>query len=191
MKLWPYRILKKNDNDIKADLGDIMQHFAQKSQSFDMIVFVPNAGKYLSDLFLDLFISHDVEFVTVRRASTVSKENKLKKIIFKNKHLADLFRHADVLFRLIKYKLCVGPQMVSQLSIDFEVKDKLILVIDDDLATGTTLEMVKSLLLKHGAYSVNTATISNHFLPNRIKADYSVYNYVLLRTKNSRDFYAS
>lgn len=168
-----------------------MRHFAQKSQSFDRVVFIPNAGKYLSDLFLNLFTSYDIEFVTVRRASTVSKENKLKKIIFKYKYLADFFRHVDVLFRLVKYKFRIGQKMVSQLSIDFEVKDKCILVIDDDLATGTTLEMVKSLLLKHGAHSVKTATISNHFLPNKIKADYSVHNYVLLRTKNSRDFYAS
>jgi hypoxanthine-guanine phosphoribosyltransferase len=75
--------------------------------------------------------------------------------------------------------------------VDFDVRNKRVLVIDDDIAIGTTLELVKSTLLKHGASSVTTATISNHFLPDKIKVDYSLYCYALLRTKNSRDYYAS
>ena len=84
VRLWPYRILKRDDDDIKNDLRNIMRHFAQKSQSFDMIVFVPNAGKYLSRLFVEIFDgSFEINFMTARRASTVSKDNNLKQLIFK------------------------------------------------------------------------------------------------------------
>lgn len=192
MKLWPYRILKRDDDDIKNDLRNIMRHFEQKSQIFDMIVFVPNAGKYLSRLFVEIFDgSFEINFVTVRRASTVSKDNRLKQIIFKKKWLADVMRHIDVLLRLIKYKLGIRQTMVAELTMDFDVRNKKVLVIDDDIAIGTTLELVKSTLLKNGASSVTTATISNHFLPEEIKVDYSLYRYALLRTKNSRDYYAT
>jgi hypoxanthine-guanine phosphoribosyltransferase len=81
--------------------------------------------------------------------------------------------------------------MVANIDIDFDVNKKTILIIDDDIATGTTLAMVKSILFERGASSVTTATISNHFLPDEIKVDYSVYRYILLRTKNSRDYYAT
>jgi hypoxanthine-guanine phosphoribosyltransferase len=81
--------------------------------------------------------------------------------------------------------------MVEATTMEFSVKDKKVLVIDDDVATGTTLSLVKSTLLEHGASSVTTASISNHFLPDEIKVDYSVYKYKLLRTKNSRDYYAT
>lgn len=192
MKLWPYRILKRDDNDIKADLNNIIQHFAGESQTFDMIVFVPNAGKYLSQLFVEIFDgSSEINFVTVRRASTASKDSSLKQIIFKKKWLADVMRHIDVLLRLIKYKLGIRQAMVAELSVDFDVGNKSVLVIDDDIATGTTLELVKYILLKHGASSVTTASVSNHFLPDKIKVDYSLYRYALLRTKNSRDYYAA
>ena len=192
VRLWPYRILKRDDDDIRDDLRNIMRHFAQKNQTFDMIVFVPNAGKYLSQLFIEIFDgSFEVNFVTVRRASTVSKENSLKQIIFKKKWLADAMRHIDVLLRLIKYKLGIKQTMVAELLVDFDVRNKSILVIDDDIATGATLELVKSVLLKHGASSVTTASVSNHFLPDEIKVDYSLYHYALLRTKNSRDYYAT
>jgi phosphoribosylpyrophosphate synthetase len=192
MGLWPYRILSRDDDDIKADLSDIMQHFTQKSQNFDMIVFVPNAGKYLSQLFVEIFNdSFEINFVTVRRASTVSKDNRLKQIIFKKKWLADAMRHIDVLLRLIKYKLGIRQTMVAELTVNFDVKNKRVLVVDDDIASGTTLELVKSVLLKHGASSVTTASISNHFLPDEIKVDYSLYRYALLRTRNSRDYYAT
>ena len=192
MKLWPYRILKRDDDDIKAGLKNIMQHFAARDRSFDMVVFVPNAGKYLSELFVQIYDSScEVNFVTVRRASTVSGENLIKKLIFKKRWLSDAMRHIDVLWRLMKYKLRLGQKMVAETSVEFDVKGKDVLVIDDDIATGATLTIVKSSLLKHGASSVATASISNHFLPDRIKADYSVYQYVLLRTKNSRDYYAS
>ena len=49
MKFWPYKILKRDDNGIKADLNDIMQHFATRDLTFDMVVFVPNAGYYLNE----------------------------------------------------------------------------------------------------------------------------------------------
>ncbi len=169
-----------------------MQYFARKSQTFDIIVFVPNAGKYLSQLFVEIFDgSSEINFVTVRRASTVSKDNRLKQVIFKKKWLANPMRHVDVLLRLIRYRLGIRQTMVAELTVDFDVRNKRVLVIDDDIAIGTTLELVKSMLLKHGASSVTTATVSNHFLPEEIKVDYSLYRYALLRTKNSRDYYAT
>ncbi|MHC4213036.1 MAG: phosphoribosyltransferase family protein [Planctomycetota bacterium] len=192
MKLWPYKILRRDDDQIKADLKSIMDHFAARDRSFDMVVFVPYAGKYLSEMFVQIYDSScEVNFVTVRRASTVSQENLIKKLIFKKRWLSDTMRHIDVLWRLVKYMLRLDQKMVAETSVEFDVKGKDLLVIDDDLATGATLDIVKSTLIKHGASSVATASISNHFLPDRIKADYSVYQYVLLRTKNSRDYYAS
>jgi len=192
VKFWPYRILKRDDAGIKSDLNNIMRHFSSSSEVFDTIIFVPYAGKYLSEMFGQTFDgSCDVRFVTVRKASTVSKDNLLKRFVFKRKWLSDIMRHVDVLLRLIKYKLGLGQKMVAESTIDFDVRDKKVLVIDDDIATGTTLAMVKSALLEHGASSVTTASISNHFLPNEIGVDYSVYKYKLLRTKNSRDYYAT
>ncbi|HPS55242.1 MAG TPA: phosphoribosyltransferase [Sedimentisphaerales bacterium] len=192
MNLWPYRILKQDANDIRADLSNIMHHFDAECRVFDMIVFVPYAGIYLSDIFKELFgKSFEINFVTVRRASTVSKSNSFKRYIFKKKILADIMRHIDVLIRLIKYRIGKSQKMVTELEINFDVNGKNILIIDDDIATGTTLNKVKSILLEHGAASVTTGCISNHFLPDEIKVDYSVHRYVLLRTKNSRDFDAT
>ena len=192
MRVWPYRILRRDDDDIKADLCRIMQHFSEKGVTFDTVVFVPYAGKYLSELFAQVNNgSCPVNFVTVRRASTVSQESVLKKFIFKRKWLSDIMRHVDVFLRLIKHRLGLGQKMVAETTVDFAVKGKDILVIDDDIATGTTLAIVKSALLEHGASSVTTASISNHFLPDKIEVDYAVYKYKLLRTKNSRDYYAT
>lgn len=192
MKLWPYRILKQDDHDIRVDLSNLMQHFNAEGLVFDIIVFVPHAGIYLSNIFKELFgETFDINFVTVRRASTVSKSNFIKRYIFKKKILADIMRHVDVLIRLFKYRIGKSQKMVTELEINFDVNGKHILVIDDDIATGTTLGNVKSILLKHGAASVTTSCISNHFLPDEIKVDYSVHKYVLLRTKNSRDFDAT
>ena len=192
MKLWPYRILKRDEDDIKAALSKIMEHFAEHDETFDAVVFVPHAGRYLSELFAQIYDSScEVNFVTVRRASTVSQDNLLKKFIFKRKWLSDIMRHVDVLLRLIKYKLGINQKMVVEPTVDFDVRDKKVLIIDDDVATGATLALVKSALLERGASSVTTASISNHFLPDKIDVDYSVYRYALLRTKNSRDYYAT
>jgi len=191
-RFWPYKILKRDDSDIKSDLSKIMQYFAAKNQFFDTIVFVPNAGRYISQLFIELFgNSFEIHHITARRASTVIQSNFIKDCIFRNKLLSDIMRHFEVLFRLVKYKLRIEQKMVPELNIDFDVKDKKVLVIDDDIATGTTLSLVKSTLLERGASSVTLATISNHLLPDIIKTDYSLYKYVLLRTKNSRDYYAT
>lgn len=191
-KLWPYRILKREDDDIKADLLRIMRYFEVKGSKFDTIVFVPYAGYYLGKLFVETFDnSFDVNFITVRRLSTISKDNFIKKFVFRRKWLSDITRHLDVLLRLIKYKLGISQKMVAEPTIDFDVRGKKVLVIDDDIATGTTLAVVKSTLLRRGASSVITASISNHFLPDEIEVDYSVYRYKLLRTKNSRDYYAT
>lgn len=192
MKLWPYRILKLNDDGIKNDLGNIMQHFFATGLTFDTIIFVPNAGLYLSKLFSEMFNdSFEVNFVTVRRVSTISKSNFAKEFIFKRKWLSNIMRHCEVLVRLVKYKLGISQKMSGRLGIDFKVTNKRILVIDDSVDTGTTLRMVKSVLLENGAQSVVTACISNHLVPDKVDVGYSVYRYRLLRTKNSRDYYAT
>ncbi|MCK4814258.1 phosphoribosyltransferase [bacterium] len=192
MKLWPYRILKRNDDDIKNDLSNIMQHFLERGLTFDTIIFVPNAGFYLSKLFREMFDdSFEENFVTVRRVSTVSKSNFAKEYVFKRKWLSNIMRHCEVLLRLVKYKLGISQKMVGKLEIDFNVTNKRILVIDDSVDTGTTLRMVKSVLLENGAQSVVTACISNHLVPDKVDVNYSLYRYRLLRTKNSRDYYAT
>jgi phosphoribosylpyrophosphate synthetase len=189
VKFWPYRILKRDDDGIRADLDSIMQHFAAKGFTFDTIVFVPNAGLYLSKLFVGMFDnSFEVNFVTVRRASTVTKGNPAKKFIFKREWLSNLMRHMEVLIRLVKFKLGIKQKMEAKLEIGFNVTDKRVLVIDDSVDTGTTLRLVKSALLKKGAGSVDTACISNHLLPDKVCVDYAVYTYALLRTRNSRDY---
>lgn len=192
MRLWPYRILKRDDEDIKADLKKIMQHFQKEGQVFDTIVFVPKAGCYLSELFIEMFDhSFDVNFVTVRRASTISKSNFAKEFIFKRKWLSDVMRHFEVLVRLIKFKIGIRQKMVAKPEIGFNAADKRILVIDDSVDTGTTLRMVKAALLEKRTRSVITACISNHLMPEEVDVDYTVYRYRLLRTKNSRDYYAT
>lgn len=191
MKFWPYKILKRDDNGIKADLNDIMQHFATRDLTFDMVVFVPNAGYYLNELFSEIFDdSFEKNFVTVRRASTVSKTNFAKEFIFRRKWLSDVMRHFEVLVRLVKFKLGIRQKMSAKPEIDFNVADKRVLVIDDSVDTGTTLRIVKSALFEKGASSVTTACISNHLVPEQTTVDYAVYSHTLLRTKNSRDYNA-
>ena len=46
-RFWPYRLMKKDDDDIHHDLKKILQHFDAEGQVFDKIVFIPNAGIYL------------------------------------------------------------------------------------------------------------------------------------------------
>ena len=160
--------------------------------AFDTIVFVPNAGKYISGLFIELFgDSFEIEFITVRRAFTVTKINPLKEFIFKRKWLSNIMRHVEVLLRVIKYKTGLRHNRIIQHSVDFDVKNKKILVIDDSVDTGTTLKLIKRLLLNKGAQSVTTACISNHLLPKHVHVDYAVHTYALLRTINSRDYYAT
>jgi phosphoribosylpyrophosphate synthetase len=168
-----------------------MQHFAAKGSAFDMIIFVPNAGYYLSKLFVGIFgNSFEINFVKVRRASTVAKSNFAKEFVFRRKWLSDLMRHMEVLIRLVKFKLGIKQKMKAALEIGFNVAGKKILIIDDSVDTGTTLSMVKSALLKNGASFVATACISNHLLPDKVCVDYTVYTYALLRTINSRDYNA-
>ncbi len=191
-KIWPYKILSCDDNDIKNNLTNIMEHFQKKGWHFDSVVFVPKAGIYLGRMFCELFDnSYEVNYITARRSSTESKNNWLKRLIFKKKWLANPARHLEVLIRLLK--LCLGcrQKMIFQPNADFNVTNKSLLVIDDSVDTGTTLRMVSSALLDKGAKSVTTACISNHLLPDRVNVDYSVYRYKLLRTKNSRDYYAA
>lgn len=190
-RLWPYRILIRDDVGIKSDLKNIMQHFEMREVVFDTIVFVPNAGVYLSELFIELFSErYDINFITVRRSSTVAKSNFIKEFIFSKKWLSDFMRHLEVLLRLIKYELGIKQKMTTELKVDFNATDKRVLVIDDSVDTGTTLKMVKYALMKKRVQSVVTACISNHLVPDKVDVDYSVYRYALLRTKNSRDYNA-
>jgi len=169
-----------------------VQHFVDEGKPFDIVVFIPNAGLYLSRLFCELFgTKYGINFVTVRRTSTTAKNSFLKKLIFRKKWLSDIMRHLEVLLRLVKYNLRVRQEMIADLEIRFDVADKKVLVIDDSVDTGTTMRMVKSALLEKGAQSVTTACISNHLVPDKVDVDYSVYNYALLRTRNSRDYYAA
>jgi len=191
IRFWPYRILRRDDDDIKTDLKTIMQHFSDAGSCFDTIVFIPNAGHYLSKLFIEMVgSSFDTNFITIRRASTVSGTSFVKEFIFKRKWLSNIMRHFEVLIRLVKYKLGIAQKMIADFEVDFDVVNKRVLIIDDSVDTGTTLRMAKSALLDKGAQSVTTACISNHLLPDKVDVDYSVYRYKLLRTKNSRDYYA-
>ena len=80
--------------------------------------------------------------------------------------------------------------MTSNCNIDFDVKAKEILVIDDSCETGSTIKAVESLLKSHGAVSVTSACITRDLVPDKAPVDYSVYKYELLRTRNSRDYKA-
>ena len=192
MRIWPYRILTRDDDEIRADLLKIMRHFESNGYNFDMVVFIPNAGNYLSDLFTEMFgKTFDINLIAVRRASTISKSNRIKEFVFRKRLRSNIMRHVEVFLRLLKYRIGLVPKRVIQPSTDFKVVDKKVLVIDDSVDTGTTLEMVKSILLEKGARSVSTACISNHLIPDEVDVDYSVYRYALLRTKNSRDYYAT
>jgi phosphoribosylpyrophosphate synthetase len=192
MNLWPYRILKKDDEDIKRDLKNIVKHFKQNGLQFSTVVFIPSAGVYLSQMFHEVFNgSIEVRLLTIQRASTVAGNNWLKNIVFKKKSLAGLMRHVEVFLRLVKYKFGLRHKRVMQESINFDVKNKNVLVIDDSVDTGTTMNIIKSKLLLNGARNVYTACISNHLIPEKVHVDYSIYKYILLRTKNSRDYYAT
>ena len=191
MRLWPYRILVRSDEQIKADLRKIIDHFEQQGRHFDTVVFIPNAGIYLSEMFASVCPnSYAVAFVEVRRASSTARVTPPHRVVFRNRRLSNIARHFEVLVRLVKLYVGLRQKMVADLQVDDEVVGKNVLVIDDSVDTGTTLRMVKSALLEKGAASVTTACISNHLAPGRVQVDYSVYEYRLLRTRNSRDYHA-
>lgn len=188
---WPYRILMRDTHGLTMDILKIMRYFEKKEITFDTVVFIPNAGIYLSNIFIGLFgDSYDIEFITVRRASSLAKDHPIKGFVFQRKWASDFMRHVEVFLRLVKRKLKLTHKRNSQQSIDFDVKGKNILVIDDSADTGTTMKIVKSALLKKGAKAVSTACISNHLVPDEVELDFSVYRYALLRTPNSKDYYA-
>jgi UDP-N-acetylglucosamine transferase subunit ALG13 len=190
-RVWPYRILPREDDDITADLRDIIEHFADQDRLFDVAVFIPNAGAYLSERFRPLVNGTvDIRFVTVRRASTVSEPGPVKAFIFRHRVLSNIMRHVEVLARRIKYALRAKQKMVVDFDLDFDPQGKRVLVIDDSVDTGTTMRMVKQMLRERGATAVATACISNHLVPEKVLVDYAVYRYRLLRTKNSRDYHA-
>lgn len=190
-KFWPYRILTRDTHGLTMDMQKIMRYFEKKEMTFDTVVFIPNAGIYLSNIFIGLFgDSYDIEFITVRRASSSAKDHPIKDFVFRRKWASNFMRHVEVFLRLLKRKLKLTHKRDSQQSIDFDVKGKNILVIDDSADTGMTLKIVKFKLLENGAETVSTACISNHLVPDEVELDFSVYRYALLRTQNSRDYYA-
>ena len=191
-KFWPYYILRREREDLKEDLHTIMEYFQTRGISLDGIVFIPNAGIYLSELFREEYTeSWPIYFITVQRASTVANPSPLKEFIFRHKWVSDLMRHVEVLLRLIKVSLKMAHKREVQQEINFDVEGKNLLVIDDSVDTGTTLRLIKKDLLERGAQVVLTACISNHLRPQKVPVDYAVYRYALLRTPNSRDFKAS
>jgi UDP-N-acetylglucosamine transferase subunit ALG13 len=187
-KLWPYHILERSDSDIIEDMKNIISYF-QYMKSIDSVIFIPNAGIYLAELFKQEYGSkYPIDFVTVRRESTISEPNIIKEIILSSTLLSNIFRHIEVFIRRTKLLLRISQKMVKQQSINFDVSGKNVLVIDDSVDTGTTLKIVKKMLVDKGAKCVKTSCISNHLMPDKITVDYSVYRYALLRTKNSRDY---
>lgn len=189
-KIWPYYILRRDDEGIRQDLRGIMDHFEGIQERFDLIVFIPNAGLYLGRLFGELYPNYPVRYIVIRRVSTAKKDKAAFSVIFKKKWLSNLSRHFEVFVRLMKMTFHISHKRVAQQDIDFDPKDKSILVIDDSVDTGTTLAILRKNLLERGASDVRTACISNHLRPDKVHVDFSVYRYALLRTKNSRDYHA-
>jgi len=191
MAVWPYSVLQRDDDGISDDLRNIVDHFDRIGYAYDLIIFIPEAGRYLWEMFKGS-VDSDVEvaFVTVRRASTTASSHWLKDAVFKRRVLSDVMRHVEVLVRLTKRRFGLKQKMVADLDIDFDPGGRRVLVIDDSVDTGTTMQMVKALLLAKGAHSVKTACISNHLVPDKTHVDYAVYRYKLLRTRNSRDYHA-
>lgn len=186
--IWPYFILERGDAELKADLKRIIDHFDGK---FDVVVFIPNAGLYLCKLLEEMSEkSYKTGYITIRRALSTSRPNQVKNYIFRRRWLANIVRHIEVFLRLIKTFLMVKRRRVINEFIDFDVDGKRTLIIDDSVDTGTTIRLAKQILLEHGAESVMTSCISNHLLPSRVQVDFSVYQFALLRTKNSKDYAA-
>ena len=187
--LWPYYVLRRDDEGVREDLRTIMNHFMGIQERFDCVVFIPNAGVYLSDRFKEIYSDiYPVNFVTIRRSSSSQKDRAAFSMIYRKEWLSSLFRHLEVLVRLMKMTFHISHKRTVQQNVDFDVRGKSILVIDDSVDTGTTLAIIKKNMIERGAVKIRTACISNHLRPNTVPVDFSVYRYALLRTKNSRDY---
>ena len=190
--LWPYHILELSDQELAQDLVRIMTHFKGIGYWPDLLVFVPQAGCHLRDLLLERMPNCcDVAMFSVRRACSLRRPNVLQKFIFRRRTLADIFRHVEVLLRLVKFTLKLRHNRHVEGDADSEVIGKRILIIDDSVDTGSTMRIISGRLIEAGAQEVRTACISNHMLPRKVKVDYAVHEYALLRTPNSRDYYAA
>lgn len=186
--IWPYYILEREDEDLKKDLQVIVEKL---EYNFDIVIFIPNAGIYLHDLFISIYGDRfQTDFITIRRAISSKKNNSIKNFVFKRRWLSNIMRHVEVAMRLIKTILKLKRHRDVDSSIDFQVEGKTVLIIDDSVDTGTTMILAKKMLLDMGASDVKTACISNHLQPRKIPVDCSVYEYALLRTKNSKDYAA-
>lgn len=188
-KIWPYYILRREEENLRNDLCILVEHFRKKNIDFDGVVFVPQAGLYLGRLFRQEYGSRwPCYFFTVRRPSTLAPTGRLKEYVFQHRWLADIMRHVEVLIRLVKMAGGVGRRRIMQHTFPDDVRGKKLLVIDDSVDTGATLRHVRETLLQKGAESVMTSCISNHLRPSKVWVDYAVYYYALLRTPNSRDY---
>ena len=184
--IWPYYILEREDEDLKKDLQVIVDKL---EPGFEMVIFIPNAGIYLHDLFISIYGDRfQTGYITIRRAISSKKTNSIKKFVFKHRWLSNIMRHVEVAMRLIKTVLNLKRHRNVESSIDLSVEDKQVLIIDDSVDTGTTMIIAKKILLDMGASDVKTACISNHLQPRKVFVDCSVYEYALLRTTNSKDY---
>ena len=68
----------------------------------------------------------------------------------------------------------VHPNPVLLQPIDFDVKNKRVLLVEDRIKTGKTVEFAKRLLLENGAAMVKTLAVNG-------KADYFLYNETCFR----------
>jgi len=189
--MWPYEVVRKTDADIERDLRELVMALEGQGRRFDTIVFVPNAGYYLRDMFirgLGAERNYDIRFVSVRRASTVEANSAFHRYVFKRRWLADLLRHVEMVVRLMKRCGGISQKMVRQDHLDFDPRGREILVVDDSTETGTTLSLVKTMLLEAGAASVTTACISNNAPARQEVVDFALTRCRLLRTRASRDY---
>ncbi|MFT5295185.1 MAG: UDP-N-acetylglucosamine transferase subunit ALG13 [Colwellia sp.] len=182
---WPYYILERGDDELKSDLKLIIEQFHGE---FDIVVFIPNAGTYLHQLFVEVFSNKYItQFITVRRKVSTSKNHIFKDLVFKHRNLSNFMRHVEVFLRLIKGVIKLKRNRVVSFD-GLDVHDKRVLVIDDSVDSGSTMKIVKKAIKDSGAESVMFSCISNHLTPKSVFVDFSVYEYALLRTKNSKDY---
>ncbi len=187
-RIWPYYIFERDGEQLKDDLQKIID-FISKDWSIDVVIFVPNAGLYLHELFTERFgDKYATGFITIRRAATLAGDSKLKAVVFRYKVLSDFARHVEVALRLVKYFLKLKRDRRVQDDMNISAKGKNVLLIDDSVDSGSTIEIGRRMLIESGAQEVKVCCVSNHLYPRKIKTDYSVYEYALLRTKNSRDY---
>jgi len=190
-RLWPYYILQRDDVGLIEDLRNIIDHFERIGFSPELVVFVPQAGCHLQKLFRTAYSDRFATGTfTVRRASSTKPPHAIRRLAYRVQVLADMFRHLQVLPRLLKLKMGWSQKREIKGGIDADVIGKRILVIDDSVDTGTTMRIICERLMQEGAREVRTGCISNHLSPRVVAVDFAVYEYALLRSPTSPDYHA-